>query len=164
MPIVSLKINFGCWYNKYWLIDWLVHLTAHQMNPGALSIEPRLTLKWTPTHFLNEPRSPGRHLAGALFSKLKNPKKKIKCLKNQNNNWKSHQSTNIFSSLWSKVNFQLGNPLKVTLLPTNSFLHSINLFHKYLFRKQIIKYFKMAGFSATGGIFSSKMERNTIFQ
>ena len=45
-----------------------------QMNPSALSIEPRLTLKWTPTHFEMNP--------GALFQSWKNQKKN-QCLKNQ---------------------------------------------------------------------------------
>ena len=54
-----------------------------QMNHVALSIEPRLTLKWTPPHFEMNP--------GALFLKFKKPKK-IYVLKNQNKNWKSHQS------------------------------------------------------------------------
>ena len=40
-----------------------------QMNDGSLSIEPQLTLKWTPTHFEMNP--------GALFLKLKKPKKSM---------------------------------------------------------------------------------------
>ena len=42
---------------------------AHQMNPGALSLEPRLTFNWTLAQFEMNP--------GALFSKLKKPKKSM---------------------------------------------------------------------------------------
>ena len=47
-----------------------------QMNHGVFSIEPQLTLKWTPRHLEMNP--------GALFLKLKKTLKKIHVLKNQN--------------------------------------------------------------------------------
>ena len=52
----------------------MVHLKAHQMNPGALSIEPWLTLKWTPTHF---EMNPG-HYFPQKINVLKNKTKLVK--------------------------------------------------------------------------------------
>ena len=48
-PWVHFKVCWGSFQSESWF-NWecnRAHLMCRQMNQGALSIEPRLTLKWT---------------------------------------------------------------------------------------------------------------------
>ena len=105
------KCFLGSFQSESWL-NWectMVHFTAHQMNPGALQIEPWLILKWTPMHLEMNP-------GPFIFSKLKKKTKKIIFLKNKTNIVKTIILENIFISFWSKVNFNLGIPLSGNIL------------------------------------------------
>ena len=68
-PRFISKCFWGSFQSESWFNQkcTMVHLTAHQLNPGALSIEQWLTLKWTLTPFQMNP---------GPFLKLKNPKKR----------------------------------------------------------------------------------------
>ena len=93
------SIESESWFN--WECT-MVHLTAHQINPGALLIEPWLTLKWTLTHFEMNP--------GALFSKLKKLKKH-QCLKTKTKTGKAINLKIYLLVYGQTLIFNLGIPL-----------------------------------------------------
>ena len=56
-----------------WFIWWRI-----KKKPGALSIEPQLTLKWTPTQFEMNPRSTLKWTQGLIFKIEKTKKIHVK--------------------------------------------------------------------------------------
>ena len=81
------------------------------MNPGALPIEPQLTLKWTPTNFEMNP--------GALFSKFKKTNKKINLSKTKTKTRKASNLKIYLLFCGKKLIFSLGIPLKEVYLMEN---------------------------------------------